>query len=477
MHRYHPVYPYKNENRERLLSLTFQVFRPKRIILYCETICEQLCENDLICQGQCVGHIGEKPVYSGITGRIDKLYKNEKMPAEKRYTLFIFYEVHANMTWSQIPFLVNASGDYYLCQLGVAHKKSPAQIQDVLWIDGMESQPFVSSRYRLFVENCVKIVLGADIFARYLNVTKVYFGIESDWHEVAYLLEKYLAKYKSIMAADIAFEIKQYERCYPPPYVRPDVYVISPQIAVHAYHGVYEQEPAVNAYLTVSGCVKYPGNYIVPVGTKLSDLLSHCQVDGRKDYRFILDGVMSGTSVNVEEAVINADNTSVYVMEVCASSSQDCTYCSRCAKVCPMGLKPYEINDRMIKKCMQCGCCSYVCPSHIRISENIKHYVNQNKTENVPVQLKNLWRYRNLLRAQKFCKRKINHGKYVEIAPEFLDYLEPMAVVSDAPPHIHDVRESLWMQLKRQDISLINQVLIILCVLVIIACILGLYHL
>ena len=53
----------------------------------------------------------------------------------------------------------------------------------------------------------------------------------------------------------------------------------------------------------------------------------------------------------------------------------NCIGCGRCAAVCPMKLRPFEIVKAQskgkletIKKlyadhCIECGCCSYICPS------------------------------------------------------------------------------------------------------------------
>lgn len=490
MRRYHPVYPYEDENREELMSLAFQVFIPRRITLYCEAMCSHIKENDLVCQGQCIGFTGDLPVYSGIDGRVESVTVNAQEGFGKTYKILIFKEVHSEKLWSEVPWIKGYNGTLFLQQLGLHSENGLITEKDILWVDGVESEPYSTSCYRLFVEETVKVILGADVLGQRYGVQKIYFCVEEQWADVIYLLQKYLEKYASLLSSSIDFEIKQCERCCPPFYLRPGRLVFKPHIMIHAYNGFYEKMPATTAFITVSGLVDRSRNYIVPVGTHVADILSACGIQSEKNLRYVTDGVMTGKSVPLIQGVIHAGNTCLSVVEVLKNLPGQCIKCHACAAVCPMHLRPYAIDENTVKSCIQCGCCSYVCPSNIRISENIKHYVNLNayRPADEKVSLKRLWRSQNMpvrkLRRSSNTSLKSMRSRsnmpqsaYVEIAPEFAEFMEPMEVFSDAPPHVHRKEKRLIQRMKEGEISPINLLLIILLLAQITACILGLYHL
>jgi len=437
MRRYQPVFPYENENREALLSMPFQIFSPKRITLFCSVLCSLIEENAPVCRGQCVGYDGEYPVYCSIEGRIDHIRCNEHERSGKKYRLSISQEIHRGNSYCEIPFY-QEDGSHFLRQLGLHPPDGVIMDKDVLWVDGVESEPFCSSGYRLLAEETVKIILGADILGRCYGVKTVRFCIEKQWPDIRFLLEKYLKKYEKILDQHIGFEICEYTRCCPAPYLLPGRLIFYPQVMLHAYNGYYEKMPAVWAYVTVAGSVFRAANYIIPAGTHVGDVIAECGMDGHKPLRFVLDGAMTGKSVPPDEGIIMPENISLCVFENKAYSESACVDCRCCAAVCPVHLKPYKMDEHTLNHCIQCGCCSYVCPSHIRLSEKIRHRVK------IPEN--------SLAKHQRGGipgRRRRTHvrGNYVEIADEFADMLETLDTAGDAPPHIHSsavLRDRCW---------------------------------
>jgi electron transport complex protein RnfC len=143
--------------------------------------------------------------------------------------------------------------------------------------------------------------------------------------------------------------------------------------------------PLIERIVTVTGPgVREPGNWIVPVGTKLRDLLA--QSGGLADdaSEIIFGGPMMGIAVASLDTPVLKGTSGVLVLsesETPAKQSYPCIRCGRCLDACPVFLNPQRLgnlatNERWpemvehhLMDCMLCGCCSYACPSNIPLSQ------------------------------------------------------------------------------------------------------------
>ncbi len=143
--------------------------------------------------------------------------------------------------------------------------------------------------------------------------------------------------------------------------------------------------PLVERIVTVTGPgVRRPANLIVPVGTKLGDLLAMC--DGLTDdaEEILFGGPMMGVAQRSLDVPIVKGTTGVVVLtrdQVRGARSYACIHCGRCLDACPIFLNPsalqdlarlgrYEAMEAMhLGDCMLCGSCSYVCPSNIPLAQ------------------------------------------------------------------------------------------------------------
>jgi len=143
--------------------------------------------------------------------------------------------------------------------------------------------------------------------------------------------------------------------------------------------------PLIERIVTVTGRgIKRPSNLIVPVGTKLRDLLDAC--GGLKDdaFEIVFGGPMMGAAQADLDTPILKGTTGVVVLaesEVKAKESHPCIRCGHCLDACPVFLNPQllgslakaerweEMEANHLMDCMLCGCCSYTCPSNIPLSQ------------------------------------------------------------------------------------------------------------
>lgn len=140
-------------------------------------------------------------------------------------------------------------------------------------------------------------------------------------------------------------------------------------------HGV----PLTHKTVTIDGsAINEPKNVIVPIGTKIKDVVEFCGGYKKEPKKIIYGGTMMGIAVPDDEAPILKNTNAVLIFDENETNSREiteCINCGRCVSHCPMNLMPNAIStafdaedaDRLFKLkvnlCMECGCCSYVCPA------------------------------------------------------------------------------------------------------------------
>jgi electron transport complex protein RnfC len=143
--------------------------------------------------------------------------------------------------------------------------------------------------------------------------------------------------------------------------------------------------PLIERIVTVTGHgLTRPANLIVPVGTKLKDLLAYCDGVTKDASEVINGGPMMGMAVANLEAPVLKGTTGIVVLtkdEVRNEKVYPCIHCGRCLEACPVFLNPswlgdlarvkryQDMSDHHLADCMLCGSCSYVCPSNIPLSQ------------------------------------------------------------------------------------------------------------
>jgi electron transport complex protein RnfC len=143
--------------------------------------------------------------------------------------------------------------------------------------------------------------------------------------------------------------------------------------------------PLVERIVTVTGLgIRRPSNLIVPVGTKLGDLIDACGGMTDDAREIVFGGPMMGAAQANLETPLAKGTTGVIVLgegEVKRQASYPCIRCGHCLDACPVFLNPQQLGklaaakryDEMVafhlSDCMLCGCCSYVCPSNIPLSQ------------------------------------------------------------------------------------------------------------
>ena len=158
---------------------------------------------------------------------------------------------------------------------------------------------------------------------------------------------------------------------------------------------VLGNEPLITRVVTVTGKVKEPCNYLVPIGTRFSELIDLSGDFKAKTSRVIDGGPMTGHCIQIggtkEDLMLSVTKTTsgLLVLEDFTKVESPCIRCGECERVCPAGLAPFKIdyaareNDIVLceklyaTECISCGCCSYVCPA----KRELAYRITEAKTE------------------------------------------------------------------------------------------------
>ena len=278
---------------------------------------------------------------------------------------------------------------------------------DTLLINGVECEPFLTCDYRLMMEKSFAVLNGVALLFKASGAKEAVICIEDNKPEAIRRLRELLAQVKNqnVIRGFEGIRVEELPTQYPQGGERQliqgvlnrevpagglpaDVGVIVSNIgtARAAADMVLGKTPLTRRIVTVTGCVKQPGNYLVPVGTSAKELVGLCGGVTVKENRIIAGGPMTGPCVasdwdDGEELFYVTKNTSgILVLPDILQEEQPCIRCSSCSNVCPAGLVPYQIEYAFLEEdydlceqlhaseCIACGCCSYTCPAKRELS-------------------------------------------------------------------------------------------------------------
>ncbi len=268
---------------------------------------------------------------------------------------------------------------------------------ETIILNGAECEPYLTTDHRIMVEYPERVHLGARIMMRTLGAKRVVIGVEKNKPDAIAALER-------TRPTDVDISILPLRVKYPQGAEKMLIKTVLgrevPSGKLPASLGVVVQNvgsaasiaeifdtglPLVERIVTVTGPgVHRPSNLIVPVGTKLGDLLEMCGGITDDAEEIVFGGPMMGVAQSNLDVPIVKGTTGVVVLtraDVNAADSYPCMRCGRCLEACPVFLNPsmladlarkgrYEEMETMhLLDCMLCGSCSYVCPSKIPLAQ------------------------------------------------------------------------------------------------------------
>jgi len=262
---------------------------------------------------------------------------------------------------------------------------------DILLINGVECEPYLTSDHRLMLEKGDELMIGVQILMKALGVDKAVIGIENNKLDAISHLTNLSKNYKGITIESLKVQYpqggeKQLIKAVTgkevvsgglPISVGAVVQNVGTAVAV--YEAVQKNKPLFERVVTVTGkSVKEPSNFMVRVGTPISDLIDAAGGLPEDTGKVISGGPMMGKALNSLDVTVAKGVSGILIMPRNESERreiQPCIRCAKCVSVCPQGLEPYllmtvaelklweEAEDNHTMDCIECGSCSFICPS------------------------------------------------------------------------------------------------------------------
>ncbi len=160
------------------------------------------------------------------------------------------------------------------------------------------------------------------------------------------------------------------------------VLVLNLQTVRALYQAVFEKQPLTQRVITVDGnAFKRPGNYLVPIGTRVSHILDCCGLEDSISNQIIIGGPMMGTIAD-KNTSIQAGTGGVIALtseQYAENKNNPCIRCGMCMEVCPLGLPASQMEQNPssdLLACIACGACQFACPAQRPILKNIQKAKN-----------------------------------------------------------------------------------------------------
>ena len=207
------------------------------------------------------------------------------------------------------------------------------QKAEVLIINGVECEPYLTSDYRTMLERGEELLTGVEILMRALSVKRAVIGVENNKPDAVAHLRDLVARgnYAGVEVMPLKTRYPQggekqliaavTGRQVPPPPALPisvGAVVCNVSTAIAIYEAVQKNKPLIERVVTVTG------------------------------------------------------------------KELSCIKCAKCVSACPMGLEPYLLSKlakmqkwdmaeaHNVVECIECGCCSYTCPSYLPLLDYIR---------------------------------------------------------------------------------------------------------
>jgi electron transport complex protein RnfC len=278
-------------------------------------------------------------------------------------------------------------------------KLSPPKDQpiDSVLINGCECEPYLTTDHRTMVEYPERVHLGLRIMMRCLGVTRAFIGIEKNKPDAIEAIRRTLPSDLDVTVYPLTVKYPQgaekmlikalLGREVPSGKLPLHVGVVVQNVASAATIAeVFETGlPLVERIVTVTGRgVRRPANVIVPVGTKIRDVVAACGGFTDDAREIVFGGPMMGAAqANLDTPVVKGTSGVVVLAEseVKSRRSYPCVRCGHCLDACPVFLNPQRLGQLALNgryadmetahlaDCMLCGCCSYTCPSNIPLAQ------------------------------------------------------------------------------------------------------------
>jgi len=367
------------------------------------------------------------PVHSPITGKVKEVALRSHPVLGRSMAIVIEALAHGSTNRSYFTLQDDFDIDKYsagqICEavrqagiVGMGGAGFPTRVKiepnprlpkDALIINGCECEPYITCDYRIMLEWTEKIIAGIKLAQKASGCSRVFIAIEDNKPKAIEVMKtalKTVPNSSYIQVVPVRTKYPQggerqlikavLKKNVPTGGIPPMIGVVVLNVATTAAiaEAVISDLPLTHRVITVSGeAIAKPGNYYVPIGISVEDLIEFCGGVTQKSAKVVLGGPMMGIAIADLKTPLTKASNAVTVLTKeqigrakFARRQTACIRCGRCLEVCPENLNPTKIAHAVkhnlldvaeqyyMSACIECGCCSYVCPANIEITGYIK---------------------------------------------------------------------------------------------------------
>ena len=284
---------------------------------------------------------------------------------------------------------------------------NPKQPKETMIINGCECEPYITCDYRIMLEWTSRIITGIKLARKAAGCSEVFIGIEDNKPQAIEVMNAAVEKSSNGNAIKVVPVKTKYpqggerqlikailKKNVPTGGIPPMIGVLVLNVATVAAiaEAMVCDLPLTHRVVTVTGeGVVKPGNFYIPIGTSVGELIEFCGGLNKEAAKVILGGPMMGIAIADLTTPVTKTTGAITVLTKeqiggakFAGRQTPCIRCGRCLEVCPEHLNPTKIAHAVknnllevaesyyMSACTECGCCSYVCPANIELTGYIK---------------------------------------------------------------------------------------------------------
>lgn len=271
---------------------------------------------------------------------------------------------------------------------------------DYILVNGAECEPYLTSDYRLMMEEPEKLIGGLKVILQLFEKAKGVIGVENNKPEA-------IKKLTELVKNEPRIEICPLQTKYPQGGERSLIFattgrkvnssmlpadagciVDNVDTVISIYMAVCKSTPLMRRIVTVTGdAVVNPQNFKVKIGTNFQELVEAAGGFKNEPEKLIAGGPMMGMALFTLDLPVTKTNSALLCMskdEVAANAETPCIRCGKCVSVCPSNIVPVMMMKAAMKgdieqfekvngmECVECGSCSFICPARRPLTQAFK---------------------------------------------------------------------------------------------------------
>jgi len=363
------------------------------------------------------------------------------------------------------------------------HVKAQSQVEYIL-VNGAECEPLIHKDVELMMRDSTAILRGIQAMMTATGATRGIVGIKKKNRQAIEAFSRTLVgtgiellELGDFYPAGDEYELVQMAtgRLIPPGGIPLDVGCVVCNVeTLFNISAALDDQPVTHKNVSVTGLVKEPKSFLVPIGTSYRDLLDFAGGTTTDDFVLLVSGIlMGGISTDLNDVVtktcaglIVLPSDHYLVKRKTRSTTQmnrigksACDQCSMCTEACPRYLLGYDVQPHKVMRslgfttsgegfwnnfatyCCSCGLCTlYSCPEGLYPREACEQAkvtmreTGQSYQQSKPPQLHAMKEYRRV--PTKSLLRRLRIAKYEVPTPFVAAIPAPVEVRIPLQQHI-----------------------------------------